>query len=226
MGKERIKYLTPKQQQSIENWAVDIGPLWERHPVLNNVDLVIEGGVGNGRTMPHIVRALFPKALYIGIDLSPTLATYTRSWQVKKIHEKALQKVLNANKHPDLEMQEAIIFGNCFDIELIRDIHNKTGCKFPFLVSYNALSSLLDRKMNLWEIKSSEDIYSAEKIVSPESPYVGQLHIIHDYTLLIEDGLETCIKSDYRRLEMAAKNSGWITDRIDYGLLILQTNSF
>ncbi|HCM82446.1 MAG: hypothetical protein UW37_C0031G0005 [Candidatus Gottesmanbacteria bacterium GW2011_GWA2_44_17] len=216
MGKEAIYYLTPEEQQSIEGWVEDILPLVERHPELGTVDLAVEGGVGTGITMPHIARCLFPNALYIGMDIAKSLMRINPR-QRGTIDEELLRKAQAASEHPSLTMQGAMIYGNCFDNGLIRDIMKKSGTQTPILMSYYALNALLDRKMNPWDRKDASDMTTIDTMVAPDSPYKAQLHIGTDW----DDNEETSVSSQYYYLEEAAKNAGCTTERLDSGLLIL-----
>ena len=69
MGKEAIGYLEPDAQVAIETWVTPILPLLDKYPHLCDLDLVIEGGVGNGVEMAHVIRWLLPQAVYVGTDL-------------------------------------------------------------------------------------------------------------------------------------------------------------
>lgn len=217
MGKEALGYLTPEQQQSIEGWVEGILPLREKHPGLKAVGLVIEGGVGTGVTMAHIARRLFPEALYLGTDLAERLMMGNPR-QSRAIDERTLNRVQAANEYPSLGMQGATIYGNCLDTELIQDIMRRTGRQMPLLASYNALNALLDRKMNPWDRKYEGDLTSIDDIVSPNTPYVAQLHMGADW----DDEGATSLSSRYYRLEEAAKASDWITERFDVGLLMVR----
>lgn len=207
MGKEALGYLTPGQQELIEGWLEGIPPLLEKHPRLNAVDLVVEGGVGTRIAMAHIARRLFPDALYVGTDISERLMIDDPR-QSGAIYEEILSRVQATNEHPSFNMPGATIYGNCLDTELIRDIMRRTGRKVPLLVSYNALNALLDREIILWGRKDESDITTIDDIVSPSSPYIAQLHIGEDLS----------------RLEEAVKGSDWITERFDNGLLMLRTS--
>lgn len=215
MGKEAIGYLTSDQQQSIEAFAEEIHPLVEKYPRLKTADLVVEGGVGNGVAIAHIARYLFPDVLYVGTELLER-RTSINPRQREKIDEAILSRVQTANQPPTLAMQGATIYGNCFDTELIRDIVKKTGRKVPLLVSYNALNALLGREMTHFDKKDRADMRTVGDIVSPNSPYVAQIHMGVDW----EDKGKTMFSVEYYRFEEAAKRSGWTTERFDNGLLI------
>ncbi len=220
MSKDKLGYLSPEEQQSVGVLVAGLESLKERYPSLTQVDLVIEGGVGTGRIMRHIARRFFPNALYVGTDISEMLAG-SRRRQSKGIDENAWQRVLRANEYPDLGVEGAILYGSCFDGELIRDIANKAGRQHVFLASYNALNALIGHDMNPWDKKDEDDIVSIPDIVRSDSPYMGQLHIIAG-DLWGEEEPTTMVESNYRRLELAGQTAGWTTDRIANGLLLLR----
>ncbi len=220
MGKEakdRLHYLKPEQQQLIEEWVEGILPLMEKHPRMKDVDLVIEGGVGTGSTLLDIARRLFPDALYVGTDIAERLMT-GKSRINRAIDKKTLSGIQAANDHPSFGMRGAVIHGNCFDTELVRDIAQKAGKRNPILATFNALNALLDRKMNPWDRKDESDRITLEDMVLSNSPYVAQLHVGADW----DDEGATSLSSRYCRLESAANSVGWITERFDVGLLLLR----
>ncbi len=220
---ETLSYLTPKEIQSVMGWVGEFRPLLERYPLLRQVDLVIEGGIGNGQTMPHIARAMFPhQALWVGTDLSSALAA-GRGRFYGAIDEKTLRKILETNQHPDLAMSEAIIWANCFDYSLVQDIMRKTGKSFPFLTSFNALPALLDRKLSHYEgKKESGDVYPLDHVVNKDSPYIGQLHVCNR-GIWNDEGPTNDIEGAYYDLEEAAQKAGWATERTDLSLLVLRS---
>ena len=221
MSKDKLGYLSPEEQQVIGNLVAGLEPLKKRHPSLTQVDLVIEGGVGTGRIMHHIARRFSPNALYVGTDISEMLAG-SRRRQSKGIDENAWQSVLRANTYPDLGVEGAILYGSCFDGELIHDIANKAGRQHILLTSYNALNALIYPDMNPLDKKDKDDIVSIPDMVRrPDSPFVGQLHIIAG-DLWGEEEPTTMVESNYRRLELAGQIAGWTTDRTANGLLLLR----
>lgn len=217
---ERLGYLTPDQRRSIGNWIADLEPLKDRYPILNKVDLIIEGGVGNGQTMAHIARAFFPRSRYVGMDLAPTLMA-SKPRQLHHVDSGVLKEILDANDDPTLEMDDAILHANCFDGELVTDIAKQIGAQVPFLASFNALSALVDRKMNPWDSKDDDDITPLEKIVG-RSPYTGQLHMLNDPSLWDDAAPLSAIHKNFYDLEAVAMQTGWQTERLDCGLLLIQ----
>lgn len=222
MSRETLHYLTEPQRQSIEGWCEEILPFIDRYSQLGQIDLVVEGGVGTGTTMPHIARRLFPAALYVGTDIAERLMMGRGRRLSGSIDEDTLRRVQAANNFPSLGMHGATIFGNCFDAQLVRDIAAKTGKQHPFLVSFNALNALVDRKMNPWDRKDSGDMTLIEDMVDMSSPYETQLHIGVFWEQTSED---EGIDRNYFRLERAAQEAGWITERFDCGLLILRPST-
>ncbi len=174
MGAEAINYLNKQEQHAVGVWAEGIVPFLEKYPRLQEVDLVVEGGVGTGVTMAHMARFLFPNAFYVGTDIAERLVSTPR--QSHSVDERALQRMQAANNFPSLGMSGATILANCLDKQLIEDIAAKTDKHTPILVSYNALNALTDRKMNPWDKKYESDIFSITQLASMESPYVAQIH--------------------------------------------------
>lgn len=183
MSTDILQYLSAADRKSITEWASDLGPLIERNPRLQAVDLIIEGGVGTTRTLMHMMRKAFPNALYVGMDTSPMLG----AGKVKaegSISNTALQSILEANAQPTLEMEGALLQANCWDLDLIRFIAEKTHRSVPMFVQKQALNALTDRKMNLWERKQdASQILTLSNFVSFETPFIAQLHIPRDSEL-------------------------------------------
>lgn len=216
MGNEAISYLNRQEQHAVGVWAEGIVPFLEKYPHLQDVDLVVEGGVGTGVTMAHMARFLFPNALYVGTDLARRLVSTPR--QFHEVDERALQRIQAANNLPSLGMQGATILANCLDGQLVADIAIKTGKHTPILVSFNALNALTDRKMNPWDKKEDGDVFSIRNLASMDVPYVAQVHTGAGW----EDEGEPKGDTNYHLLEAAAQNAGWTTERFDIGLLMLR----
>lgn len=204
-----LYYLSPEEQQLIKDWAKDLFPLLEKYSQLKKTDLVIEGGFGNGITLPHIMRLLFPTAKYVGIDLARGFGSYFSG-------EESYGKIASANEHPTLAMDKAKINGNCFDLELIQQLVRLSSSQYPVLCSWNALNALFDRKMNPWDSKRSEDRRSPQDVVAENSPYRAQFHMGVDW----EDN--SGFSSYYFSLEDKGKEAGWVTERFDNGLLLVR----
>ncbi|OGE45248.1 hypothetical protein A3B39_02180 [Candidatus Daviesbacteria bacterium RIFCSPLOWO2_01_FULL_37_10] len=206
MEKEVLDYLSPDEAETIEYFACDLPPLIKRNPRLKEVDLVIEGGPGTNRTMVHMMRFVFPEALYIGIDASPSHGA-GRPWGYKSVDVENIQRILTANELPSLQMERAMIKGSCKDFDLIRDIAQKTGRSVPLFATYEALYSLMhNRELNSYEKKHSDiEVVTIDDLVSFDNPFVAQLHV-------------PC----HKELEAKAKQAGWITDKFDIGLLLLR----
>ncbi len=215
---ERLQHLTSDQRRSIGNWVADLEPLKERYPILAEVDLVVEGGVGTGQTMAHIARAFFPKATYVGMDIAPTLMA-GKPRQLQQVDPGVLREVIEANSHPTLEMEDTILHANCFDAELVRHIAQQVGAQMPFLVSFNALNALVDRKMNPWDRKDDSDITTIDEVVTGQLPYRGQIHILNGD---VWGDAISATGRNFSTLEAAASRSGWQTERLDCGLLMLK----
>lgn len=215
---EVLDYLGEDNKQIIEKWASylepQLGPLKERH----RVDLVIEGGVGSDKFMAHLARRLFPDALWVGTELCPELVRVISTNQQRFsgcIDGPTLQEIQRINQFPDFTMKGAIIYGNCFDYSLVKDVAKRAGSVAPLLASFNALPALLDIK------KKEPDRRSVKDVVSLSSPFVGQFHI-QEWSLWSEDPPRDCIQNAYCSLEKAALQTGWTTKRIDSGLLLVR----
>lgn len=208
MSKDILHYLSPGDAGIIEHYAVDLQPLVERNPRLRDIDLIIEGGVGTRRNMVHMMRRIFPQALYIGMDLSE-IAGATRPWLRGSIDENALQRIISANEYPSFGMEGAMVKANCWDMDLIVDIMHKTNRTTPLFATYLALEPLREwRDLNIDERKHSDDeVVTAEKLVSMDIPFIAQIHVPTD-----------------RELERKAQQAGWVTDKFDIGLMLLKAS--
>jgi hypothetical protein len=135
---------------------------------LSEADLVIEGGIGTGGMMPHTAKYLFPKALYIGTDISE--AYVDRFGRTRKeIKPEELDRLRKANGE-EFDLLEARLAANCLDAELVSDIVKKSGSTRPVLVSMNALAALFGRKATPWERKSESDMIGYEDFLAT-TPY-------------------------------------------------------
>jgi len=217
-----IGYLDQEMQQDAKDWAEGILPLLKKYPQLNDIDCVIEGGKGNGRITAHVAKILFPQALYVGTDLSPSL---NRALHLKRLHEAidpiSLQNIMAANKNPSYEMQGATISGSCFDGPLIMDILKKTGRNHPLLITKNALSAILGREVDPGERKKDEDKIGLDTLINNPNLYEAQIHIgiFWDDTPAGTDN----VSDRFYWLENAAVSQDkWITEKFDCGLFLLQ----
>lgn len=213
-----LHYLSADNAETITDWASDLKPLIERNPRLSQVDIVFEGGVGTNRTMVHIMRKLFPYALYVGIDVAEGLSQDGRLSE--SIDKETLQRILDINCHPNMFMEKAMVKANCFDFDLIRDIAEKTGRSVPLLVTYNALYSLMhETERTPFENKQSKrEIVTIEGLTSLENPFIAQIHVISIDNSRVAQIHEVLSE----KLEITAQRAGWKTDRVDIGLLLLR----
>lgn len=205
-----LYYLDQGDQEIIEELCESIFPFLEKYPSLNQVDLVIEGGFGNGETIPHITKRLFPNALYIGMDLSRGISSQYFEG------EKTLEQIQKANQKPTVAMSGAKIRANCFDTELIQKISVATEKKHPLLCSWLALNALLDKKMNPWDKKKKEGLTSIDDMVNKKNPYQAQLHMGVDWE-------DEQYDRYYFQLEEQANQSEWATERLTNGLLLIRS---
>lgn len=191
-------------------------PSYRKGPELNEVNLVIEGGVGTGRIMRYISRGLFPRAIWVGTELSPILTAGKR--RLKGEIDDETKKILTTDASQNPNVLEEVLHANCFDANLVYNICQKTGRRKPFLTSFNALFSLLDKNMNLWERKRKED-----RILPPEifrnSPYIGHLHVS---TIPICGNGQTLVERCFLDLERTAREAGWKTDKTEFALLLIR----
>ncbi len=216
MTKEKsvLRYLSPEDAKTVEKLTPDLELLIGRNPELRQVDIVIEGGVGGNRTIVHVMKKIFPHALYVGMDVADAIAPGNRL--SGSIDEKTLLRILDANKHPDVLMQKAIVKASCVDFDLIRDIMKKTGRSVPLLVTHNALYSLTHtRERNPFEKKKSEiEIVRVNELTSLKNPFFAQIHYSQEIYPLAELDLKT-----------AAQRAGWKTDNFGKNKLLLLRNT-
>lgn len=206
------------EEALISEWVQKLQPLKERYPTLATVDLVVEGGVGTGRIMSHVAHKLFPKAVYVGTDISSDLMTEKRRL-FGEIDDEALNLVLQANEDP-FDPGRTIVFGNCFDVDLIQDIAQKVGAQNPLLVSHNGMASLTTKDVNHFEKKRSRDRHSINHIVH-QTPYNVQLHVSSNEGYQVwagKDKAEFFMFNGYYQLEEEAQKAGYTTERLDNGL--------
>ena len=122
------------EASSEQLWAVfftaQLIEMQSKHPVLEQVDLVIEGGVGYGKALRRVIADVFPSALYVGVDLA--------SWQSESIKttlpDQMLESIIGANP--------PLLLANCFDYHLVKDICQKTSRVNPILIAVNADGAL------------------------------------------------------------------------------------
>ena len=101
----------------INEWAADILPLLEKHPELKKTDLVIEGGVGTGITMPDIAHQIFPNTIYIGTDIASQLMV-TKKRLIGKIDDDSLIKISETNNNFASDTGNTVLYASCFDYPL------------------------------------------------------------------------------------------------------------
>lgn len=201
-----LYYLSPTYADNARGWASDLPPLISRNPQLSEVDLVIEGGVGTGRTMVHMMRSVFPNAIYVGMDVADQLSV-GKPYLRRTIDAAALQRIITANERPTLMMEGAMVHASCFDFDLIHHIMQESCRSHPLLATFKSLNSLMhSRERNPFEKKQSQiEVVTVEGLVSPDNPFIAQIHI------------------PFRKeLVEPAKQAGWVTDEFDIGLLLLR----
>lgn len=214
------QYLNKGEVASVEEWARPVLSLIERNPLLRQVNLVVEGGIGRGQTMPHVVRKLFPDALYVGMDLSRFMFSVRR--YTGSVDTGTIDGIIYANQHPSIPMKGAIIRANCFDTTLVDDIAKKTDRDIPMFASWRALNAFLNEGLSAHEDKRREDETSLEDIVSPVSPFRVQLYLAEYPFEETGDEQERYLFA-YRELETLAKQGGWITDKEENWLLLIRS---
>jgi hypothetical protein len=219
MAKEAIAYLDQDLQNTVEEWVEGILPLVEKFPQLAETDLVVEGGVGNGRITAHIARRLFPNALYIGTDIADAFSGYLSRLR-GEIDDETLERVVIANRNPVADMKRTIVYGNCFDGRLINDIMKKTGKQHPLLISKNSLFALLDKNANPWDRKDEADFIPLGGILRRPNLYQAQIHLGVNWN----DSMGV-ISDTFLKLETTAQREGWTTERFDVGILLFQNKS-
>lgn len=212
--------LLEKVPKNVVNLVTELKPLKEKYRTLEQVDLVIEGGVGGHRTMANVAKFLFPEALYIGADLHPFMIPIHQKRLSISIDPQILRVVQEANKSEDSFPDSALVCADCFDEGLVHDIMQKSGCRFPLLVSIDCLPFLISN-LNAGEPKLSSDYHPIEDILFRKTPFIGQLHVTSN-PLWHKDGQKPGNEGYYYELEEAAIKTGWKVDRHSNALILLR----
>lgn len=217
--------LTPKEISAVQSWVNSLGEHLNKFPMLSaSVDLVIEAGIGNGITLPHIVRRLFPNALYVGTDISPQLMFRLRKRRIRnQIDNESIQEIIRANAGTAKLLEAAVIYANCFDGNLVNDIMRKTERSVPLLVSFNAIGSLTDRKINMDERKEQRDNISVDHWFYPDLPYIGQMHVINYILDWQTPHPPTIFDSSMREVLTHAQLNHYAVEQMDMGLLVVKS---
>lgn len=213
---------TPETIQAIESWKQVLSPIFERHPVLSQVDLIIEGGVGGGRFMPHLIRALFPQAVYIGTDISEEFAQSLGFHGPRlrgTVADSVVRDIIAEHELPTTDREKAMIRANCLDMELVRDLMAKLAKRKVMLVSYNAMGSLQGKEINIWEKKNDGDRLPLNLTTQPDSPYEAMLHLINT-----EYGAWGSLSMNRGFFELldSSQAAGWQIEQFDQGLLAIK----
>lgn len=218
MGKEAVAYLDVGIQEIVAEYVADVVPHVERHPKLQQTDLVIEGGVGNGIIAYHISRWLFPAALYAGTDIAD--AFLGRQPRLRgEIPIATVQDLTEASLHPHVDMRgETTLYANCFDRALIANLSQIAERQNPTLITFNALPAILNHKANPWDRKDRKDIVGYRSVVDRPGPYHAQVHFGMDWQY--EDP-QNAIGRPYCDLEAEAQSAGWTVERFSYGLILV-----
>lgn len=195
-------------------------PLKEKYPILKQVDLVIEGGVGGNRAMAYAAKFLFQRALYIGTDLHPLMIPIHKMRITGSIDPQIFQQVQEANKSDGLFPEGALVCADCFDEGLVRDIMHRSVCRFPLLVSIDGLPFLLSN-LNAGDRKPTSDYHPIKDILSEKTSFIGQLHVASSQ-LWHDDGSKPGSEGYYYALEESAQAMGWISDRLPNALILLR----
>lgn len=213
---------TPEETAAIESVSEEIKPYLNRYPKLTQVNLVIEGGVGTGIIMPHITRELFPQALYVGTDLQPILAHRINLGRLKdQVDGDTVERLITANQSLQRDMGDStLIYANCFDFPLVRDLCARLQKVNPVLVSFNAIGALIDRGLTHYDKKERTDRYSTD-IDSwfVESPYIAQLHVANSEVNWKAGGSFSEI---FAWIRDAASNAGYATEELPIGVLTVR----
>lgn len=194
--------------------------LKEKYPILEQVDLVIEGAVGGNRAMAYAAKFLFPDALYVGADLHPLMIPMHKMRLSGSFDPQTFKQVQEANKSDGLFPEGALVCADCFDKDLVQDIMQRGACRFPLLVSIDGLPFLLSH-LNAGDRKPTSDYHSIENILSRKTPFIGQLHVASSQ-LWHDDGPKPGNEGYYYALEESAQAMGWISDRLPNALILLR----
>jgi hypothetical protein len=196
-------------EQIIQEWVdVVIQPILKDHPELNAADLIIEGGVGSGSTMADIIKVAFPNARYIGMDVIPG---FGNELITTRLPDDLFQDILSNGT------ETSEIRADCFDLELVRDIAQKTGSKFPVLVSFNALYALLHGQNCRHRPESGQ-------ITGEDSPYTAQIHLTHQFLdLTIPEKEITSIEEPFLTIGKSATHSHYRVSQYDHGIVVVKS---
>lgn len=205
-------YLRPADITALSRYESDLRGSIEKHFSPDAVDLVVEGARGTGITMAHIAHRLFPRALYVATNLRDSAERQRGS-----LADESLVRIRYADTHRSPGMEQSVVDANCFDNELVQDAVAKAEARFPALVSFNAIYSLLSRNGDTKFRKSESDAPSFDAMLGPDTPYRAQLHVyageawLEDKDLLLED---RPLAQAFKTMEAEAKQRGWIAERI------------
>lgn len=181
MGILKERKFNQNQLGLIHSHTLSLEKLKEKYPVLNNTDLVIEGGVGHWNNFPalrQIAINAFPNALYLGMDLNASwyrdIDRYLLKESLGIVSEEVVKRVKRADQLSD-NVNDFTILANCWDYPLVRDIMDKTKTRKPILVSIASLLYLLGTRTTNYQEKDQDEFYSIAKLFE-NCPYSAHIH--------------------------------------------------
>lgn len=195
-----------KDQSFISEVSAFYRALIETHPILANVDLVIDAGSGGQLTMGKLMSRIYRHKVILPMDLIPMSRSARRL--ANQVDDDSLAAIVNE--------EYDILWANCFDHELIEDIKEKLRCSEPLLVSMDALYALQSREAVHGEKKIAQDrIAVADWFIS--SPYCAHLHLDINLTWLdryLSNPIVSSRRAVFENVEGIAINSGWLAERL------------
>lgn len=200
------------EASSEQLWAVfftaQLIEMQSKHPVLEQVDLVIEGGVGYGKALRRVIADVFPSALYVGVDLA--------SWQSESIKTTL----------PDLMLESIsgtnppLLLANCFDYHLVKDICQKTSRVNPILIAVNADGALTSYWLQ-GDYQKRDDYIPETEWFTPQVPYNAQIFLRRSGDHW--DDLKKGRWPDYlNKARHEADIFGWTQHRMQSGLAFIR----
>ncbi|PIS08931.1 hypothetical protein COT75_04245 [Candidatus Beckwithbacteria bacterium CG10_big_fil_rev_8_21_14_0_10_34_10] len=220
----------PQDIEFIYNVSDDLERCKSECPLLNQVDLVVEGGRGNRHGVREIVRNAFPQAIYIAMDLSAAVISYitkTKSTEdcCRRIKGSlTMAEIEELIKYQDYGLEFPspsfeTIRANCFDTKLVENIAGQTNKKFPLLITGNALYALSSEGgISRYESRLTEDIFPIKQWFTNESPYAGQIHLS---MALREEGY---LAYEFEQVQTAALENYWQVVPIRNGLIVIKSS--
>lgn len=193
----------------IDTFASQIRLLKSQAPSLQDIDLVVEGGVGTGLSMNRVIRNAFPQSLYLGMEL------LAPGESVEKVIPETSVWAMKHNF-------PRTVLANCFDNDLIRDMMAKTDTKKPLLFSVNALAAL-DSYWLPGDCQKRGEYVPIEEWFSNSVPYVAHIHLERN-----EDIWRSVREQDdvfgihFKEVAQEATSHGWQVFTLNSGFAVVR----